>query len=1226
MSNFVLKAFFLVFLGLFLISGAFAFTSCTTFTDDNLGQTLTLDADINGFSNPVCFQLDDTFTDDSNYLEIDCNGHSIDVNTDFADLFWSNSKNLATLTFKNCDINSYSSSPTLFKFSTGAVDFNNINIFDSNIVVSNGAVLINLQTSSDLQVDLNFSGSNITLIGTGGGIVDFNVNTLNIYNLNLTSSSIGNVFTLNGDTNVFNLNPNSTITQTAGDFIELNPGVDLNYLNFTDTNLTLSSNVTFFNYTGVVTTKESLLSFDFDNVIADYLLFTDLNLNITNDFLTMTNGSDVSVLEFNTSDINITTGHLLYTNGIISDSLDMNFNDSNLYLNGATRSIEFESTDITSISIDSVNANLNIGGSGWFVLFWDSNIDNFSLTNSTITQIAGALLYTDTLTSSTLTLDFTGTDLNLTSSDTTIALDKTNIGSLTVSNLSVLSPISADFLLLNNNSGATDVNTLSISFSGVPVVNSSAELINLNSADSSVTLNFNNSDFNFQGTSKALQIGGDINRVVVNDLNIVTFNSTSALYSITSDINYFTSNLVANAIIANTTANLFMFANLTDNFLDINMANSDLNFANDVFWFDNADINNLSIHNLDLLDSTNLFTTINDANLYTLYLYDSNVRFDTLFDVNGIVTAKLWNNYFYDENTSNNNVIFESSASASDVNLDFNIASTLATNIVSKTYKGGNYWTYSGDSHCVDTTGMDYICDANQIILGSDENYYDLLPLTTTKTYDLQPTNITLNSTVSGTTSTATCSVINNGGASTSGSYSVKLYVGNVLTDTNTSSIVVTSGSTQTYILDWAPAPTTSTTYDLNCVVTYTDWNSSNNNYTESATITYSAGTTGGAGGGSSEEESGIDLQAISLNYTGEVLVNKDMTFKFAFKNIGDEDATSSYTASIVITQKGETIKTLSQTYSEDLESGSQKVYSATWKPTKAGYYSVEGTIEYSGTDDDTGNDTIDDKLLHVVTSLTATTPDANTTSNTSNVTATKTIGINKTLQSASDFNSFIKDLNIVIQGIPELTLPDVTDVNNIYLPVEVTRTFKCDSNALTCVVTVSLHNVGTSTMSGYKYIEILPDLNGNNRYLTFDLNDINTGLYSIFDYTLAASAIDANSQAKFFGLVTNDTSSVILPKKKSSWNFDLPWKTIGFVVLIIIGAGLLALIIVYLIKLIRSTRSGFRYYKTHESRAEEPTPKWKGLGGDDSGVKFKGGKYKVHEHKHSGPKYKGWK
>ena len=100
---------FLVCFFLFVIAGfSYVFTGCQTFTDENLGQTLTLEADINGWVGD-CFSLNTT--DDSNYLEIDCDNYKIglapniiDSNGNIYRLFDIN-QNINKITFRNCDIN-----------------------------------------------------------------------------------------------------------------------------------------------------------------------------------------------------------------------------------------------------------------------------------------------------------------------------------------------------------------------------------------------------------------------------------------------------------------------------------------------------------------------------------------------------------------------------------------------------------------------------------------------------------------------------------------------------------------------------------------------------------------------------------------------------------------------------------------------------------------------------------------------------------------------------------------------------------------------------------------------------------------------------------------------------------------------------------------------------------------------------------------------------------------
>jgi len=1179
--NFAYKVFIFAILSLFLFSFLYpdsTTTGCMNIYDDNLGQTITLTQDINGFTDS-CFKLDDTFTDDSNYLEIDCNYRSIDINQSSLGLFESNNLDLNSITFRRCDFNFIDSTSFDVIIQDVNSDLNYIYFIDSNILDSDSSSIFydsNVVTDSFL----SFSFSNL----------DANYLLFNDLNLNMSYGTT---------------------------FLTIDTNSDLNYVVFNNSDLNLNNDIA----VQIDNVYDDALFFDFNNSTINYygansafrvyqstystISFLDFGTFVSNaeEDIFWDLESDINNVNFLGGSLEVNSGSFILFRNINNNQIDFNFSGLDLNMNSGSVFTTGVDTNISQLNIYNLNATLN--SSSKFFYYFDlvadpSDLNTLRLSNSVLTLNSSNVFF----------------DYDKAAKDSTLIFDFNNVTSSTLLFSDLNLDLASDFITVE---GTSDVNTIDLSFLNTPVISSTASIVKLDSNDSSITLNFNNSDFNFQGSSKALQIGSAIGSITVNDLNIITFNSDSAVYSISGDVNSFVSNLVSDAIITNTTANLFMFVDTNISGLVIDLNNRDLNFANDVFWFDNSVVSDLNIKNFDLIDSTNLFTTINDSNLSNLYLFDSNIKYDTLFDLNGRLTAKVWNNYFVDKNTDNNAIIIESPRVSSDVNVDFNVALTTATNIVSKSYKGGNYWTNtSATSPGTDTSG-DYIYDTARLIYqANDKNYYDYLPLTLVRSADLQPTDISLNSSVSGTTSTATCTVRNNGDVSTSGSYTTKFYVDDVQQgDTNTSSTAVAPGSTKTVTFSWAPAPTTSTTYDLNCVVTYTDWNTSNNNYQEEATITYSSSNS--PGGGSSDNDSGIDLDAKSLTYSAESQVNKPVTFTFTYKNIGDTKLTDSYVAKIIITQKGETIKTLSQTITDDLAADASKTYTATWTPTKTGYYSVEASVEYED-DDDTSNDAISDKLLHVTSTTTTTTSNTNSANT---ITSTKTLSTNKTLQSASDFNTFIKDLNIAIADIIELTLPDINDINNIYLPVEVTRTFKCDSNTNTCDVTLSLHNVGTTNLSGYKYVEVLPEINNNERYLTFDLNDLNASRYAILNYSVAASNVDANTQAKFFGLVTNDTSTVILTKNKSSWN--IPWKTIGFVIAIIVGVGILVLLVYYLIRLIAHTRSGFRYYKSHESRREEEAPRWKGIGSNEQKVPYKGGKYKVHSEKHSGPKYKGW-
>ncbi len=110
---------------------------------------------------------------------------------------------------------------------------------------------------------------------------------------------------------------------------------------------------------------------------------------------------------------------------------------------------------------------------------------------------------------------------------------------------------------------------------------------------------------------------------------------------------------------------------------------------------------------------------------------------------NNVITTGESNSYVLYLITSANetfyNNIFNTSTSGSGVSIEssdlsyFNTTKTLSTNIIGKTYIGGNYWTNNASTgysdNCFDSDG-DYICDSAYNLINSSNDNKDYLPLT----------------------------------------------------------------------------------------------------------------------------------------------------------------------------------------------------------------------------------------------------------------------------------------------------------------------------------------------------------------------------------------------------------------------------------------------------------------------------------------------------------------
>ena len=141
--------------------------------------------------------------------------------------------------------------------------------------------------------------------------------------------------------------------------------------------------------------------------------------------------------------------------------------------------------------------------------------------------------------------------------------------------------------------------------------------------------------------------------------------------------------------------------------------------------------------------SSNLIGTIEN---YSYGIFFNQSHNTTLTD-NEIITSEPTSYVLY-LNTSAGNIIYNNLFNTSTINSgvfinnsdpsDFNTTKTAGTNIVGKSYIGGNYWgntlgTGYSDS-CTESDG-DYICDSSYTLI-EDSYFIDYLPLTSATSYE----------------------------------------------------------------------------------------------------------------------------------------------------------------------------------------------------------------------------------------------------------------------------------------------------------------------------------------------------------------------------------------------------------------------------------------------------------------------------------------------------------
>ena len=81
-----------------------------------------------------------------------------------------------------------------------------------------------------------------------------------------------------------------------------------------------------------MSSADSYLTFDFNNVDVNYLLFEDLDLNLTGlgteGFIETSNGTDLNYIVFSDSIMNISTMNLFYSSDLSNNFLNFDFGNA----------------------------------------------------------------------------------------------------------------------------------------------------------------------------------------------------------------------------------------------------------------------------------------------------------------------------------------------------------------------------------------------------------------------------------------------------------------------------------------------------------------------------------------------------------------------------------------------------------------------------------------------------------------------------------------------------------------------------------------------------------------------------------------------------------------------------------------------------------------------------------------------------------------------------------
>lgn len=371
---------FLIFAVIFFLSSSFAIV----LTESDLNTTIYLDSNVLIDYNGFYFSLD--FVDENaginSYLEIDCNNKYVilDYNSGFSGFFISSlddnfeiSFALNELIVRNCNFitNEFTGfGGTILIFE----NIPNVSILDSNINIANSSFI---WTASESNLD--FSGSQFDLnqsmfLYVLGG----NISYIEIYNLDIN-------YFLDADYGIITVNESS----------------DLNYLKVSNSNLNSIDDAGFFNKRYQTTPETDYnLRFEFENVVANNLIFSDLDLNLDYNFQNVFDTQDLNessnIFEFaenncfftidpfsNINSINILQSNMILKNACFlfstQENLELDFSDFNLFLedsdeNKLTAFLIGDMNLLTIFGLNMVSYGLAFFQNPTYLNIFDSNI------------------------------------------------------------------------------------------------------------------------------------------------------------------------------------------------------------------------------------------------------------------------------------------------------------------------------------------------------------------------------------------------------------------------------------------------------------------------------------------------------------------------------------------------------------------------------------------------------------------------------------------------------------------------------------------------------------------------------------------------------------------------------------------------------------------------------------------------------------------------------------
>ena len=368
---------------------------------------------------------------------------------------------------------------------------------------------------------------------------------------------------------------------------------------------------------------------------------------------------------------------------------------------------------------------------------------------------------------------------------------------------------------------------------------------NVGEYDINVCLDYQSDDYNLQNNCVMETL-----TIYYRDLNVesLTFDDLTPIYgenvdfdlNITNNGNYDSNDVnVYVWVIDDTDNNYLLYSDLDTNFLletttTYTITWLDINMVGDINMYVELESSEADYNDLD---NNSLFASVATVGYIDLNIatsMDTNVYVGDTFDVNATITnagtAATDENYtvylFVDGVEKDSNTLSTSLAADANIVVYLSWVPTASTSYDINVY--------------VEYAGADY----------NTLNDYNTatLDVNTLTDVDLTPTDLTVNSTVLGTTSTVTVD-INNISVDTNATedYNVLFYVDDVLTDFElVDTNIDANGQTS---IDFSWVPTTAGTYSLTFTVDYTiaDANWDNNSYSESVTITAPASGSGGS-------------------------------------------------------------------------------------------------------------------------------------------------------------------------------------------------------------------------------------------------------------------------------------------------------------------------------------------------------------------------------------------